>query len=154
MGAKRPSEQREREGEAPSGFAGGGGDASPCNKVNKMKKPILIKVTLKEGVDPLALYGSHDRHIRMLEKTFGVKIGGRGENLIIEGDAEHVQQAEKVILDLAALSKEGFRLASEDVLYAIRAAKHDTASPLEQGYQQEAIPIFGKKKFFLTRSLD
>ncbi len=27
-----PSEQREREGEAPSGFAGGGGDASPYNR--------------------------------------------------------------------------------------------------------------------------
>jgi soluble lytic murein transglycosylase len=27
-----PSEQREREGEAPSGFAGGGGDASPSNR--------------------------------------------------------------------------------------------------------------------------
>ncbi|MEK6683603.1 MAG: D-glycero-beta-D-manno-heptose-7-phosphate kinase [Nitrospirota bacterium] len=29
--ANRPSEQGEREGEAPSGFAGGGGDASPYN---------------------------------------------------------------------------------------------------------------------------
>ncbi|MBI3597787.1 MAG: hypothetical protein HY203_11620 [Nitrospirae bacterium] len=27
-----PSEQREREGEAPSGFAGGGGDASPYKR--------------------------------------------------------------------------------------------------------------------------
>ncbi len=117
-----------------------------------MKKPILIKITLKEGADPMSLFGSHDRHIRMLEKAFGVKIGGRGENLIIEGDSEHVQQAEKAILDLAALSKEGFRLASEDVIYAIRAAKHEPVTIPGQSYPQETIPIFGKKKFITPKS--
>lgn len=117
-----------------------------------MKKPILIKVTLKEGVDSASLYGNYDRHLRMLEKAFGVKIGGRGDSLIIEGEATSVQQAEKAILDIAALSKEGFCLTSEDVTYAIRAAKHETSSSLEQIYQQDAIPIYGKKKFITPKS--
>ncbi len=117
-----------------------------------MKKPILVKVTLKEGVDSAALYGSHDRHIRMLEKAFGVKIGGRGQPLIIEGDAEHVQQAERAILDLASLSKEGFRLTGEDVLYAIRAAKHETPASLEEIYQHDSIALFGKKKLIAPKT--
>ncbi len=117
-----------------------------------MKKPILIKVTLKEGADSASLYGNYDRHLRMLEKAFGVKIGGRGENLIIEGEANAVQMAEKAILDIAALSKEGFHLTSEDVAYAIRAARHETASSLEQIYQEDTIPIYGKKKFITPKS--
>ncbi len=118
-----------------------------------MKKPILIKVTLKEGVDPSALYGSHDRHVRMIEKAFGVKMGGRGEHLVIEGDAESVQHAEKAILDLAALSEEGFRLTPEDVAYAIRSVRQEPPSPLGAVYQQDGIPIFGKKKFIIPKSL-
>ncbi len=117
-----------------------------------MKKPMLVKVTLKEGVDSASLYGSHDRHLHMLEKAFGVTIGGRGENLIIEGEADSAQRAEKAIMDIAALSKEGFRLTSEDVAYAISAAKHETFSPLEQHYQKDAIPIYGKKRSIIPKS--
>jgi NADPH-dependent 2,4-dienoyl-CoA reductase/sulfur reductase-like enzyme len=32
-----PNEQREREGEAPSGFAGGGGDASPYSRPDRFR---------------------------------------------------------------------------------------------------------------------
>ena len=117
-----------------------------------MKKPILIKVILKEGVDAASLVGTYDQHLHMLEKAFDVKIGGRGDDLMIEGEAHSVRLAEKAILDVAALSKEGFRLTSEDVTYAIRAAKHETTSSLEQIYQQDAIPIYGKKKFIVPKS--
>ncbi len=117
-----------------------------------MKKPILIKVILKDGVDAASLVGTYDQHLHMLEKAFDVKIGGRGDDLMIEGEAHSVRLAEKAILDVAALSKEGFRLTSEDVTYAIRAAKHETTSSLEQIYQQDAIPIYGKKKFIVPKS--
>ena len=116
-----------------------------------MKKPILVRVTL-EGMDAASLVGTYDQHLRMLEKAFGVKIGGRGESLIIEGDGPAVKRAEKAIMDIAALSKEGFLLTSEDMAYAIRAVKYETASYLEQGYQQDAIPIYGKKKFITPKS--
>jgi phosphate starvation-inducible PhoH-like protein len=117
-----------------------------------LKKPILIKVILKEGVDAASLVGTYDLHLRMMEKAFGVSIGGRGDDLIIEGEAHSVRLAEKAILDIATLSKEGFRLTSEDVAYAIRSAKHETASSLEQIYQQDAISIYGKKKFIIPKS--
>jgi phosphate starvation-inducible PhoH-like protein len=88
----------------------------------------------------------------MLEKSFGVQIGGREGNLIIEGESDAVQQAEKAILDLAALSKDGFRLTLDDVSYAISAAKRESLSSLEQIYQQNAIPIYGKKRFIIPKS--
>jgi phosphate starvation-inducible PhoH-like protein len=117
-----------------------------------MKKSVTIQITLKEGMNFDALYGSHDRHLRMLEKSFGVTIGGRGGNLMIAGDASAVQRTEKAIMDIATLSEEGFHLTSEDVTYAITAAKHETFSPLEQIYQKEAIPIYGKKRAIMPRS--
>ncbi|MEK7702915.1 MAG: PhoH family protein [Nitrospirota bacterium] len=117
------------------------------------KKPILIKVTLNEGVDTAALYGTHDRHIRMLEKSFDVKIGGREGNLIIEGAPVAVQQTEKAILDLAALSKEGFRLTAEDITYAISSAKREPFSNLTRIDSDAAIAIFGKKRFISPKSV-
>ncbi len=118
-----------------------------------MKKSTLTKITLEKGVDLSALYGTHDHHIQLLEKAFGVKIGGRGEHLIIEGDEDSVSHVEKAILDLAALSREGFRLTSDDVIYAIRAAKQNRPIFSEEGPRQETIPIFGKKKFIVAKSV-
>ena len=113
---------------------------------------MLTKVIIEEGVDLAMLYGSHDRHIQILEKAFNVKIGGRGETLLVEGDEENTQQAEKALLDLAALSKEGFHLSDEDVTLAIRAARHDDISPLLAETRKDVIPIFGKKKFIAAKT--
>ncbi|MEK7285777.1 MAG: PhoH family protein [Nitrospirota bacterium] len=120
-----------------------------------MKKPLLIKVKVKldDEVDTAAFYGTHDRHIRMLEKSLDVKIGGREGTLIIEGEESAVQQTEKAVLDLASLSKEGFRLTTEDVAYAISSAKQEPLSTLEREHQENAIAIFGKKRYIFPKSL-
>ena len=115
------------------------------------KKPTLIKITLKEGVDPALLYGSHDHHIRMLEKAFDVRIGGRGGDLIVEGDEENVQYTEKAISELASLSTEGFLLGSDDVTEVIRAMKRDSPY-LSEGHRKDAIPFLGRKKLVAPKS--
>ena len=99
------------------------------------------------------LYGTHDRHIRMLEKAFDVRIGGRGHDLIIEGDEERVQETEKAISDLSSLSMEGFLLGAEDVTQVIRTMKQDYYPPfLGEGHRKDAIPFFGKKKLISPKT--
>ena len=116
------------------------------------KKPTLIKITLKDGVDPAMLYGSHDRHIRMLEKAFDVRIGGRGCDLIVEGDEESVQHTEKAISELASLSTEGFLLGSDDVTEVIRGMKRNLPPFPEEGHRKDAIPFLGRKKLIAPKS--
>lgn len=109
------------------------------------------KVSLEEGTDTSALYGSYDRHIKMIERAFDVKLTARGGEITIEGEPDQIQQAEKVISDLTSLSKEGFRLTPEDVSYAIRALQQQGPPSMPQAYQ-DSIPVFGKKKSIIPKS--
>ena len=108
-------------------------------------------MNLEEGTDTAALYGSHDRHIKMIERAFSVKVRARGEEVTIEGEPDQVKQAERVIGDLTALSKEGFRPTAEDVSYAIRASQQNV-SPAPHPDRQDSIAVFGKKRFITPKS--
>lgn len=120
---------------------------------SSLRKPFLGKVIHKKGTDTSALYGSYDRHIKMIERALHVKMSARGEEMTIEGNPIEVHQAEKVISDLTALSNEGFHLTAGDVLYAIQASQSQGPEG-ESGHfpspvrpiSQDAIQVFGKKK--------
>jgi phosphate starvation-inducible PhoH-like protein len=116
-----------------------------------LKKPFIGKVSLREGTDTAALYGSYDRHIKMIERAFTVKLTARGEEITIEGEPDQVQHAEKVISDLTTLSNEGFRLTVEDVSYAIQASQQESPPSVQQVYQ-DSIPVLGKKKSITPKS--
>jgi phosphate starvation-inducible PhoH-like protein len=116
-----------------------------------LKKPFIGKLSLEGGTDTAALYGTYDRHIKMIERAFSVRVAARGEEITIEGEPDQVQLAERVITDLAALSKEGFRLTPEDVSYAIQASQQKT-DPLPERVSSDSIPVFGKKKSISPKS--
>ncbi|WP_238339589.1 PhoH family protein [Candidatus Manganitrophus noduliformans] len=116
-----------------------------------MKKSLIGKVNLQEGTDTSALYGSYDRHIKMIEQAFNVRMTARGEEVTIEGEPEQVQQVEKVIADLANLSRDGFRVTAEDVNYAIQSSQQNAPASVREIYQ-DAIPVFGKKKLIAPKS--
>ena len=48
----------------------------------------------------VALFGSFDENIKLIEREFGVKITCRDSELKIEGDAENASKAGKVIESL------------------------------------------------------
>ncbi|MFY9269411.1 MAG: PhoH family protein [Candidatus Manganitrophaceae bacterium] len=115
-----------------------------------MKKPIVGKVSLQEGTDAALIFGTYDRHIKMIERAFSVRIMARGGEITIEGEAEQVQLAERVLSDLVTLTREGFRLTTEDVNYAIHSSRE--APSLREVYQDAAIQVVGKKKQIVPKS--
>lgn len=131
-----------------------------------MSKVFQGKVTLEKGTDISSLYGSYDRHLKMIEGAFGVKFSARGEEITIQGNAIKVQQAEKALSALSSLVKEGFRLTKEDVSYAIHASRisyseesGEMESPFSGKSSSEtasfvpaAIPVSGKKKSIIPKT--
>ncbi len=75
--AKRPSAQSAQEGEAPSGFAGGRGDASPCN--NMFKKVLvanrgeialrIIRACKELSIPTVAIYSAADATTLYVKKA-------------------------------------------------------------------------------------
>ncbi|MFQ5597386.1 MAG: PhoH family protein [Nitrospiria bacterium] len=121
-----------------------------------MNKQVRGRVALEKGTDTAVLYGSYDRHLKMIEAAFSVKIKARGEEVIVDGDAESVQKAERTITYLSQLANEGMHLAAEDVGYAIESAHApETAGTPRQVLRQssqDTISLFGKKKSIAPKS--
>lgn len=121
-----------------------------------MKKPFRRKIEIEKGTDTALLYGSYDRHLKMIEEAFFVKITARGEDVTIEGDRNEVAQAEQALHKLSTLANEGIQVGTEDTAYAIKASHtndgdHNGASDFHRSYQ-ESISILGNKKSITPKS--
>ena len=65
-----------------------------------------LKVTLPErGLE--ALFGPYDQNIKYLESLLSVRVGGRGNELTIEGDEADVAVVERILKDYGQLFSEG-----------------------------------------------
>jgi phosphate starvation-inducible PhoH-like protein len=82
-----------------------------------MSKLILAE----EGIE--SLFGAHDQNLKYLEKSFGVRMNARGNELNIEGEAAPVATVRRVMEDFSRLCQKGYRLRKEDVRTATRVVQ-------------------------------
>jgi len=68
-----------------------------------------------ENVDLLALLGSNDSNIKLIEEKFNASITIRGENVTIKGVAEEVEVIEKIIKELVYVLNTKGRLKTSDI---------------------------------------
>lgn len=98
----------------------------------------LIEVEKMETL--IALFGSFDCNVRLIEKSFDVAIINRGSEIKIGGDAENVENAVKVIQNLAGLIAEGEVISEREVLYVIEQVREGNSEELE-GLGRDCICI-------------
>ena len=67
----------------------------------------------------VSLFGSFDENIKLLEKTFNVKIHSRGSDIKVTGEAEDVAKGIKAINGLLMLINRGEILNEQNVRYVI-----------------------------------
>lgn len=80
----------------------------------------------------VALFGSFDSNIKLIEREFGVKITCRGSELKIEGDAENTSKATTVIESLLQFLSRGEALSDQNVRYCISLVNSDSEDKIEQ----------------------
>src|SRR5688572_18009925 len=54
---------------------------------------VNLNITLEQPEKKLALFGSADRHLRMIRDTFGVQVTSRDDELRLAGDRDQVAKA-------------------------------------------------------------
>jgi len=69
------------------------------------------------------IFGVNEEHLQLLEKHFGVEMVLRGDELHIFGDEALREQVGIVVTALRTLHKKGQSIASNDVLYLLRASE-------------------------------
>ena len=67
----------------------------------------------------VALFGSFDENIKMIENEYGVHVIGRDSELKISGEAESVSKAVKVIDSLLSFINKGESLSEQNIRYCM-----------------------------------
>lgn len=111
----------------------------------------MRKIKLREGTNTAALFGHHDRHLKLIEEEFGVRFSARGEEVTVEGSPESVRQAERVLNELASLTNEGYDLRPDDVTHALNALRHNQDASLKE-LLFTASPIVTKKRLIVPKT--
>ncbi len=76
----------------------------------------MIKVILElEPEDFYTIVGHHEENLRKLAQILGVKMGSRGNEIMINGSSENEEKARQFLKDLEGLVKSGHKLTKADV---------------------------------------
>jgi phosphate starvation-inducible protein PhoH len=67
----------------------------------------------EEGVE--RLFGSYDENLKHLQALFSVRIRTQGHELFVDGESPGVDNVERVVGQLSALMREGYKLGMGDV---------------------------------------
>ena len=79
----------------------------------------------------VALFGSFDENIRLIEKEYGVAIVYRGDEMKVSGEAEGVAKAVRAIESLLSLVNRGEALSEQNVRYCISLVNEGSESRIE-----------------------
>jgi phosphate starvation-inducible PhoH-like protein len=104
----------------------------------------------EKGVE--SLFGTHDENLRLLERTFKVRIQGHGSELTIEGDERGTTLAHRALEQLAALMKEGYSVSAGDVRLAADLLSQDGDTRIKDYLLKSAVR--SGKKVVVPRSLN
>jgi phosphate starvation-inducible protein PhoH and related proteins len=93
------------------------------------------------------LFGPHDQNIKYLESLLSVRVGGRGGELIIEGDEADVAVVERILKDFSQLFSEGRAPAAQELKDAFKQIAEDRSASLHELLtSQKRINPAGRKQ--------
>jgi phosphate starvation-inducible protein PhoH and related proteins len=111
----------------------------------------MRKIALPEqGAE--SLFGTYDENLKQLESLFNVRIRTSGQELVVEGDSTDVARAERVLDQLSALMRGGYKLAKGDVRTASQLVAQDETVDLSD-YFLRSTRTSGKRQV-LPKSLN
>ncbi len=90
------------------------------------------------GVDQVALFGSQDAHLKLMQREFGVELVARGAQLLVRGSARGVAQVEQVLSELLKLLERGGAVTLHDVNTVVGLVKSSALAELEPSPAVEA----------------
>ncbi|HMS40677.1 MAG TPA: PhoH family protein [Pyrinomonadaceae bacterium] len=91
------------------------------------------------------LFGVQDQNIKYLETLFSVSIGARGNEIMIDGDADHIRKVEQIFRDFAELFDEGNQFTDKELRDAFKQIADDTAYSLKDYFTRSRFNPSGKK---------
>jgi phosphate starvation-inducible PhoH-like protein len=103
---------------------------------------VNLSITLEQPDKRLALFGTADRHLRMIREAFGVQVVGRDEELRLAGEREQVAKAAAVLDQMQRKLRRQDWLTVEDIGNAIRDAIGETET-----HRDGELDVYSRGRF-------
>lgn len=87
-------------------------------------------LTLRDRDEAVLLFGNRDQFLREMRSTLGVQLTARGDTVVIQGEDDQVDQAERVFQQLRHLIAKQGQLSMEDVQVAMEVVLKGEAPPV------------------------
>ena len=97
-----------------------------------------------EGIE--TLYGSLDENLRNLESALNVRLKTSGHDVVVEGGPDDVVRAERVLEQLGALLRDGYRFGRGDVKTAAQLIAHNPNVELQEYFLKGSSRTAGRKQ--------
>ncbi|AHX75343.1 phosphate starvation-inducible protein PhoH [Streptococcus agalactiae] len=99
-----------------------------------------IEITLQHPDDMTSLFGSNERHLKLIEENLDVIIHARTERIQVLGDSEEaVETARLTIEALLVLVNRGMTVNTSDVVTALSMAQNGSIDKFVALYEEEII---------------
>ena len=98
----------------------------------------------EEGIE--TLFGSYDENLKYLESLFNVTIRTQGHDLLVDGDTPAVERVDRVIGQLSALMRDGYKLSNADVKTASELAAQDDSVDLRDHFLKGSLTAAGRRR--------
>ena len=92
------------------------------------------------------LFGVHDQNIKLLESLLDVTVNARGHNITVNGEADDVATAERILEDFAQLFAEGKQFTDRELREAFNQIAEDRAYSLRDYFTKSRFSPAGKKQ--------
>lgn len=89
------------------------------------------RINIDRMEQAVALFGSFDENVKLMEKEYHVSILGRGSEIKVSGDAENVALAVRAIDGLFTLINRGEALSEQNVRYCISLVNDGSEDKIE-----------------------
>ncbi len=112
----------------------------------------LVRLELEDEASARILLGPGNNHLHLIEKTLGVNISVRGTVLTLTGQQEKLTLAQKLIVELYGLVREGRPIYASDVEHAARLVHQNHNIALREIFL-DTIYISNQKRIITPQGL-
>ena len=98
----------------------------------------------EEGVE--TLFGSYDENLKHFEALFNVRIRTQGHEILADGDSPGPENVERVLSQLTALTRDGYKLSASDVKTAADLVAQDSSVDLREHFLKGSLTPAGKRR--------
>jgi len=98
----------------------------------------------EEGIE--TLFGSYDENLKHLESLFNVRIRTQGHELLVDGESPGLEKVDRVVGQLSALMRDGYKLTNTDVKTASDLVAQNESVDLRDHFLKGSLTAAGKRR--------